>query len=112
MDIGNLLFNMNGKISRSEWWLGQILICVFACVLGFIFHWSIPREITMHIFSIHNVTIGMLVGVAYFWSHLSLNAKRWRDIGKSGWWTITNYIPIIGFLISFFILGFFKSKDA
>ena len=112
MDIGNLFFNLEGRITRAEWWLGNILAFILAATLAFIFHWSIPRELTLHIFSIHNFSIGMLIGIACFWIHLSLNLKRWRDIGRSGWWTFTNYIPVIGFLVSFFILGFVKSADA
>lgn len=109
MDIGNLLFNVNGKISRADWWFGQVLTFFIAAMLAFIFHWSIPLELTLHIFSVHNITIGMLIGVTVFWMHLALNAKRWRDIGKSGWWTGLNYIPVVGFFVSIFILGFVKS---
>ena len=109
MDIGNLLFNTEGEITRRDWWFGQVCVIVIALVLGFLFHFSIPTELTLHIFSIHNISIGMVIGITCFWMHLVLNMKRWRDIGKSGWWTILNYIPILGAFVSIFILGFVKS---
>lgn len=110
MSLDKLLFKTEGRINRSQWWLGQLLTVLFAVVLSYICHFSIPLELTLKIFSIHNLTIGAIIGIAVFWMHLSLNIKRWRDIGKHPGWTCLGYIPLIGQLLTIIVCGFFPSE--
>jgi uncharacterized membrane protein YhaH (DUF805 family) len=38
-------------------------------------------------------------------------AKRWRDMGQSGWWSLLLLIPGLGFII-FFLLGCLRGRPA
>jgi len=107
-NIVHLLFNTNGRIGRSRWWLGNLLAVLIAALLSFIFHFSIPHQLTWKMFSLHNLTIGSVIGITCFWMHIALNTKRWHDLNREGYYTILNYIPVIGFLISIIVLGFFE----
>jgi len=111
MNICKLLFSLEGRINRKYWWLGNLTAVFISVVLGSIFHFSIPHELSWGIFSIHNLTIGTLIGVCYIWMHVALNTKRWHDLDKQGVFTALNYIPIVGFFISIFILGCLKGNE-
>ena len=105
MSIKNLLFSTDGRINRSQWWLGQLLVIVIAVVFSMVFHFGIPHTLSVSVFSIHNFVIGMLIGVTYFWIHLALNIKRFHDINKQGGWVVLCYIPVFGFLITIIVCG-------
>ena len=111
MSAVDLLFSTKGRINRRDWWIGNIFAVIIAIVLSTIFHFSIPHELSWKMFSIHNLTIGTVIGVCYIWMHVALNAKRWHDLDKHGIFTILNYLPIIGFFVSLIILGILKGTD-
>lgn len=109
MSIGHLLFGITGRISRKQWWYGQLLAVVIAVVITFILHHSIPHTLAWWIFSPHSISFGTVLSIYYFWVHLALNIKRWHDLNKSGWYLLFNYLlPPVGLFISLIILGFFR----
>lgn len=100
MSIGHLLFGITGRINRKRWWLGHLLAVVIAAVISFFFHHSIPHTWGLHVFSLHNMSYGTVIGIYYFWVHGALNMKRWHDLNKSGWYLFLNYLlPPIGIII-------------
>lgn len=111
MDIGNLLFGTKGRINRRDWWLGNVFALIIASVLSSVFHLSIPHELSWKMFSLHNITIGMVIGVCFIWMHIALNTKRWHDLSKHGVFTVLNYLPVLGFFVSIFILGLCKGDS-
>ena len=40
-------------------------------------------------------------GLVLTWMYLAISAKRWHDIGKSAWWNILIFVPIVGTLVLF-----------
>lgn len=106
--FGWLLFSTNGRIGRRAWWLGQIIAVIAVALLSMLLHVSIPHTLSWQMFSFHNLSIGAVLGVFFFWVHLALNIKRWHDLTRAGWWLILNYIPILGGIISIVVLGFYK----
>ena len=112
MNTFSLLFSNRGRINRFDWWTGHIMAIIAIKGLCIITHFSIPHTLSIAMFSIHNITIGALLGILYIWIHISLNMKRWRDLEKPGWYVVFNYIPLIGFFVSIVILGFFKSVES
>ncbi len=41
------------------------------------------------------------IGILLFVMQLDIFAKRWHDLGRSGWWTLLTFIPFIGSIIAF-----------
>ncbi len=37
----------------------------------------------------------LLLHLFLIWPLLAVHAKRWHDLDKSGWWTLTFFIPIL-----------------
>lgn len=105
----NLLFSKQGKINRGEWWLGQLGAVAFIFIFGSLFHVTVPTHLSLEVlstvFSLHNLTIGGVIFIGYLWIHLALNIKRFQDLNKHGAYAALCYIPILGFFISFIVLG-------
>ena len=103
--LSHLFFSTDGRINRADWWFGQFVIIVCGVLLTFITHVGIPHTLSFAMFSLHNITIGAILGIVVLWSHISLNTKRLHDMNLSGWWIIPLYIPILGYLVGFVVLG-------
>ena len=114
MHIRHLLFSTDGRINRKQWWFGQLLSVLIAFTLSVVFHFSVPHTFNLfEIFSVHNLTIGAIMGIFYFWIHLALNVKRFHDINKHGGWVVLCYVPLIGFFVSLIVCGIIAgNKDS
>lgn len=105
MKFSNLLFSTHGRINRGQWWIGNIVAFIAVKLVILITHVSIPHDLSVAMFSIHNITIGLLLGLLYFYIHICLHVKRWHDLGKPGYFVLLNYVPVIGFFIAIIALG-------
>ena len=81
--------NFSGRASRSEFWW----FCLFNFIIGIVttvlFFWNTD---------IMNV-VQTIVSLALLLPGLGLCVRRLHDIGKSGWWILLAFIPIIGAII-------------
>lgn len=67
MDIGNLLFNTNGRIGQKDFWIGVAIIFVGNLLVN-----VIPF-------------LGILIWLALIWVGIAVYGKRLHDVGKSAW---------------------------
>lgn len=72
----------SGRASRSEYWWWVLFLVVMMLVLG-----SVSLDIA-NLFSLAVLLPGIAVG-----------ARRLHDIGKSGWWQLLGFIPLLGWLV-------------
>ena len=89
------LVTFSGRASRSAFWwffLGAIIIDVIGAIIGR---------------SVHAVVIQYVIYVVIAIGTLSLSVRRLHDSGKSGFWWLIGFIPIIGTitLIVFYCLA-------
>ena len=86
--------NFEGRARRKELWMFVILasICTFALRL-------IDPQLVITL-----VEISALFQIALFVPSIAVCARRLHDVGKSGWWQLLNFIPVLGWipLIIFF----------
>src|SRR5580658_5984819 len=82
-----------GRSRRTEYWMFQLFTFII-CVVFYI-----PGLVLVH----NENSLGMvLVGIyliyalAAFIPGLALSARRLHDTGKSGWWILIAFVPIIG----------------
>ena len=78
------LVTFSGRASRSAFWwffLGAIIIDIIGAIIGR---------------SVHAVVIQYVISVIVALATLSLSVRRLHDTGKSGFWWLIGFIPIIG----------------
>ena len=93
--VVDLLFSFQGRIGRLGYWLVTIgaTICYVFTLIGF------AVMASEQLGQIDEFTIQLIAWILYLPFGVSLLAaqvKRWHDRGKSGWWCLIGFIPLIG----------------
>ncbi|HEX9048036.1 MAG TPA: MFS transporter [Verrucomicrobiae bacterium] len=119
------MFSFAGRIPRSTFWGTVILLSILTTFVllmstlivvpkGMIYvSGESAKQVADKIFIAPNsfLYIAIFRGIWLFfvaWILFALQAKRWHDLGKSGWLVALNFVPVLGTLLSLFILGFSK----
>ncbi|MEO6015159.1 MAG: DUF805 domain-containing protein [Devosia sp.] len=123
-----LFLSYSGRIGRSAYWIGYLVLGVIELL---IFWWlasqsngtfeqlaaldrgtlrsmapQLLQDLLMHVF------LPMaIIALLFMWPTYALATKRWHDRGKSGWWSLIGFVPIIGALWMFIELGFLGGED-
>ena len=96
-----ILFSFEGRLSRQPFWLygiAALLVFVVIYALGFAMG-RMGRIITLP------------VNLLYIWVAFAIQAKRWHDRDKSGWWVLIGFIPVIGAIWSFVEAGCLRGTE-
>ncbi len=110
MSKTQLFFGFQGRVRRSTWWLTRIAIMA-ALYLPLVIVSPLLRPTAASGDSAISPVMGVfvLVWIIAFipaiWIDLAVTAKRWHDRGKSGWWTLISFIPLIGGIWMFIECG-------
>ena len=80
--------NFNGRSTRSEYWYAALGIYVVDLVL-------LLLGKVLVIFTI----LASLLSLATIVPSLAICIRRLHDIGKSGWWYLLGFVPIVGWII-------------
>ena len=86
-----------GRARRKEYWMFVLFNLIIAMVLGFVDG--------MLGFGGANAPIGPLGGLyslAVFLPSLAVSVRRLHDTGRSGWWLLVVFFPILGALVLLF----------
>jgi uncharacterized membrane protein YhaH (DUF805 family) len=96
------LFSFEGRINRKPFWLFNLTVFALFGILDFAVNGKLTfkRNIASTVFSL-----------AILWPVLAVQAKRWHDRNKSGWWQSVNIVPIIGGLWSLFEVGLLEGTQ-
>jgi len=90
----------SGRAQRAEYWMFFLFNLIIGFVLGFIEGLSgISGDSGMSI-------LGTLYALAVFIPGLAVAVRRLHDTGRSGWWLLLVFIPLLGaiVLLVFFIM--------
>lgn len=93
--------NFSGRASRSEYWwfyLFNIIISYVLAIPGGVFNFAAilnGQEPTFNFFSIMTYVWGLFTFLPSF----GLFFRRLHDTGRSGWWWLLGFIPLIGAII-------------
>lgn len=95
--ILNFLFNPQGRISRSQFWLQYFLPYLgISVVAGFA-----DAIITPELAARGGGILGTIVGLFYLWPSIAVPVKRFHDRDMTGWWVlIFAVIIIVGVIIA------------
>lgn len=85
--ITNNYFNFEGRSTRKQYWMFTLYYIILAVVVGLVAY-SIDTPLILDLYS-----LALLLPV------LGLSVRRLHDIGKSGWWVLIGFIPLIGWIV-------------
>ena len=82
--------DFTGRARRSEYWY----FALFNMIVSFV--------ITLVVAFIAGLTVGTIIGYLYalvvFIPGLAVCVRRLHDVGKSGWYYLVSFIPLIGWI--------------
>ncbi len=106
-------FSPSGRIGRAQWWLAQLavlaIVTIAVIVLMSIFPGTTERAPSADVLLL---SVGLvIVALMLIWIGFCVTVKRYHDRGKSAWWYLIQFIPIIGGIWAFVELGFCSGDD-
>ena len=87
LKVFNQYFDFSGRARRKEYWMFTLFNLIITCLLSlldFIFE--------THYFTTFSFIYGMLA----FIPSLAVLLRRLHDVGKTGWYILILFIPLIG----------------
>jgi len=119
--VMDLLFSFTGRIGRGKFWLGELTVLLLAVLIMIPVSIMVPWEqvivtgadgqptVDYSNPAMLPVWIGYLIYfVIGFWITFAISIKRYHDRGKSGWWSLIMFIPLIGPIWWLIELGFLR----
>jgi uncharacterized membrane protein YhaH (DUF805 family) len=97
----SLLFSFNGRIKRSQYWLGTIAVNVVNWMVLFMstsanFAAAQAKDPAAQLSALASQSALMLpLSLAVTWAALAIQVKRFHDRGQSGWWTLLPLAPVL-----------------
>jgi uncharacterized membrane protein YhaH (DUF805 family) len=86
----------SGRARRKEYWMFVLWNTIVIIVIGIVF--GILTDITnVSAFS----AVSWIYLLAVLIPSLAVSVRRLHDIGKTGWWLLLAFIPIIGAIVLF-----------
>lgn len=105
MNLLSLLFSLQGRIGRGQYWLGYLVLLAVAVVSWLALFAGLGNE---------NIPL-LLVPIALLpfslWIAICVMGKRYHDRGKSAWWILICLIPVVGGIWQFIELGLLRGDD-
>jgi len=81
--------DFNGRARRKEYWMFVLIYMVINVILA---------VLGMDI-------IAMIVGLALLVPSISIGTRRLHDTGRSGWWQLIYFVPLIGLIVMIVFLS-------
>ena len=100
MHLKEILFSFQGRIRRATYWktilvMMVVYLIVFAVLGGLMA--AVESPIVM--------LLTVILYIPMTWASFALQAKRWHDRDKSGWFVLVGFIPIVGPIWAFVEAG-------
>ena len=96
IDWNQFFLSAEGRLNRQPWWLAVMLFVTVEFVVGGLFGEGF---------------IALLLFFFMLYSLICICAKRCHDRGKSGWWCILLFVPIVGFFWAVIDLGILEGDQ-
>lgn len=88
--------NFKGKSIRSEYWYFLLFTLLVNIASGFLSA-LLPSGLATII-----AGASLLFAIVSFIPSLAVTVRRLHDIGKSGWWMLICFVPLIGIIVLLF----------
>jgi len=91
----------SGRATRSEYWFFMLFYFLWLIVAAFIDASTGENGYG---------TASLVIVLVHLLPAIAVSARRLHDIGKTGWWLLLNFIPLIGPVV-LFIFAVLDSDD-
>lgn len=93
--------NFQGRTRRSGYWWTALFLVLVSIAL-----WFIDLQLFSSVWSQELLEQGagplsILFGLAIIVPVISLGVRRLHDTGRSGWWVLLGFVPIVGTIVLF-----------
>ncbi len=92
--------NFEGRTGRSTFWwyvLGVFVILLLASILDRTLFGAPTSVGILAAYAAQPITT--IVSLAFLLPNLAMAVRRLHDIGKSGWWILVGFVPIVGLIV-------------
>ena len=103
MAIDEILFSFDGRMKRSTFCVFWAITQPAAALVSFLLLMAAVSGSTER-YSLLALSFALTVFLYGLWAGLAIYAKRWHDLGRSGWMTLTLLVPFIDVLVLAFLL--------
>ena len=103
MDLASLYFSSKGRISRKAYWLASLPLLALYIVA------ELLRDRGEA--SLEDAVLALIVLLVLMVPNVMLAIKRSHDRGKSGWFVLVSFIPVIGPIWLLVELGFLRGSE-
>ena len=106
------LFSPSGRIGRAKWWLAQVISITLVLIAAFMLIGLYSVE--DHKFSgtdLMEALAVLVIALFLMWMLFCVASKRYHDRGKSAWWFLIQFIPLVGPIWQLVELGFCSGDD-
>ncbi|MEM0515262.1 DUF805 domain-containing protein [Pseudoalteromonas sp. YIC-827] len=87
MDALKRYADFSGRTRRKGYWMFILFYLIFSIV------------VTVIDSVLGTAFLGMIFSLALLIPSLAIGARRLHDTGRSGWWQLLYFLPIIGFIV-------------
>lgn len=84
----------NGRSRRQEYWM---FVLIHSLILAALYIGGLA--LSVFLIGIPLLFLAAIYAMAAIIPSLAVNVRRLHDVGKSGWWTLLGFIPIVGGII-------------
>ena len=104
----NDILSLQGRASRSDWWITTIsggVVAQIAFVIAIIARFQ-ETGTNWLVF-----TAAVIGGLMALWTTIAVTARRFRDRGDSPWMTLLLVIPVLGEIWVLIVCGFLPNPN-
>lgn len=83
----NQYADFSGRARRTEYWMFTLFNAIISLILGFV------------LATIGLVFLSYIYSIAILIPSLAVCIRRLHDIGKSGWWYLIGFVPVVGTIV-------------
>lgn len=97
------MFSLKGRIGRKEFLIRMVLLIIASLILNFISSWFWGNSPMAPDHGLHHggslaALLVLIAALGVTWCTICAAAARLRDIGRSAWWAILLFVPVLGFI--------------
>ena len=103
------MFSFKGRLNRKAFLIQSIIVGVIqilnVVVISYVQKTLHPSsDIGTSLLSIPVSLTSMVISIGVIIFSLSIIARRWHDLGKSGWMALLGIIPIVNFVVWLYLV--------